>query len=106
MPFALIIIGLALLVSGARNTQDQLFTLVEQDTAVFIPWAAAILVIGALGYIEALRPLSRGFLVLLIVVIFLKGGQQGLFQKFQTAVDGTPKVTVQPIQIGSLAASH
>jgi len=77
MPFALIIIGIVLLVSSVRNTQDDLYTLVKGDFTGqnnYLYWMVSILIIGALGYVEALKPISRAFLALLIVVLFLSHG--------------------------------
>jgi membrane-bound acyltransferase YfiQ involved in biofilm formation len=87
MPFVFIIIGLTLLISGVRDTQDALFTLLQNDfqgQQSFIPWIVAILIIGMLGYIETIKPISRSFLVLLILVLFLSNG--GFFSKFSAAL--------------------
>ena len=77
MPFALLIIGIVLLVASVRNTQGDLYTLVKGDftgSNNYLYWVVSILIIGALGYIDALRPISRAFLALLIVVLFLSHG--------------------------------
>jgi len=84
MVFALLFIGVVLLVAGARDTQDDLFKLVKGDFTTngnqksFLYWIVSILLIGTLGYIERIRPLSRAFLVLVLVVLFIKNG--GVFQ--------------------------
>lgn len=83
MPFVLLIIGVVLVVAGVRNTQSLLFSLLKDDLTgqgSFIPWLVAIAVIGGLGYIKPIRPITTAFLVLLIVVLFLSNG--GFFQKF------------------------
>lgn len=90
MPFALIIVGLFLLISGVKGTQSDLFSLLKGDFTGqnnFIFWIIAILVIGSLGYIKQIEPLSRGFLLLVILVLFLKKGDPngvggGFFEKF------------------------
>lgn len=93
MPFALLIIGAVLLVAGTRGTQDDLFNLVKADFTTqpgqpsFPHWMLAILVIGALGYVPALSKLSRAFLVLVIIVLFLSNG--GFFQKFNQQLFGS-----------------
>jgi hypothetical protein len=97
MPFALLIIGLFLLIAGVRNTQDQLFGLVSGDfkgQENFLFWLIAILVIGALGYIPKVKPLSTAFLVLILLVLFLKKGNPsgvggGFFSQFLSAVNAT-----------------
>ncbi len=89
MPFVLIIIGLVLLISGVRGTvvssgqQEGLYDLVKGDFTGkdnFFYWFVAIMVIGAIGYIEDLQSLSRAFLALVVIVLFLSNG--GFFQKF------------------------
>lgn len=90
MPFALLIIGIVLITSAVRNTSDQLFALIKGDFSGdhnFLYWMVLILILGALGYIDALRPLSRIFMVLVIVVLFLSNG--GFFQKFNQQLFGT-----------------
>lgn len=85
MPFALLIIGVVLLVAGIRNTQCILFAEVEGDftgTNNFFYWFLAIMIIGTLGYIPKLKPISTALLVLVIVVLFLhKGANGGFFQQ-------------------------
>lgn len=99
MPFALAIIGIALLIAGVRNKQDVLFALLKGDFTGennFIFWAVSILIIGAIGYIPKLKPISTAFLALLIVVLFLKKGT-GFFARLGQAVGSTtvlnPNVT-------------
>jgi hypothetical protein len=90
MPFALLIVGVFLLVAGVRGTQNTLFALVKGDftgTDNFIYWLLAILIIGAIGYIPKLKPISTGFLVLVIVVLFLSKG--GFFAQFTSAIGTT-----------------
>jgi hypothetical protein len=85
MPFAFIIVGLVLLVSGVRNTTGQLETLVKGDLTgqnSYIRWMFAILVIGALGYIKPIEPVSRMFLVLVVIVLILSN--KGVFASFSS----------------------
>lgn len=97
MPFALVVIGIVLLVAAGRNKQNELFDLVKGDftgdetSRGFIVWFLAIAAIGAVGYIEQFRPLSRAFIVLIIVVLFLKNG--GVFQELEKQVVGTSTPT-------------
>ena len=102
MPFALLIVGIALLASSVRNTQDKLYTLVKGDFSGpnnFIFWTVSILAIGAVGYIPRLKPLSTAFLALVVIVLFLtkgnpklKGG--GFFQQISEQLGSTTKVKV------------
>jgi hypothetical protein len=102
MPFLLIIVGTALLISSARNTQSALYTLLAGDFTGpnnFIFWAMSILIIGALGYIPKLKPLSAAFITLVVIVLFLKRGNPttgtggGFFQQFTTALGTTQAAT-------------
>lgn len=97
MPFVLLIIGLYLLAAGVRATQDTAFALIKGDftgTDNFIYWLGAILIIGAIGYITKLKPISTALLVLVIVVLFLKKGNAsglggGFFTQFASALGTT-----------------
>ena len=96
MPFAFIIVGLVLLVAGVRGTNGQLTTLVKGDitgTNNFIHWILAILLIGSLGYIKKIQPLSRIFLVLIIIVLFLSN--KGVFASFNSQLF-SPAATPSP----------
>lgn len=87
MPFALITIGLLLIISGARGTYGQLKDLLVSDFTGphnFINWIAAIAAVGMLGYFEPLKVLSRTFLALIVVGMFLS--QRGFFTRFQQAI--------------------
>jgi hypothetical protein len=93
MPFAFAIIGLVLVVAGVRGSSADLLKLFAGDFTGdnnFIYWALSVAIIGGLGYIDELRPISRAFLVLIIVVLILaedKNAQAGgFFTKFQDAV--------------------
>lgn len=97
MPLVLLIIGVVLVIAGVRSTQDTLFSLVKGDftgTDNFIYWLGAILIIGAIGYIPKVKPISTALLVLVIVVLFLKKGDAqglggGFFSQFTNALETT-----------------
>jgi hypothetical protein len=101
MAFALILAGLMLIISSARNTQGDLFDLLKGDFTGpnnFIFWLISILLIGSLGYIPKLKPLSTAFVVLVVVVLVLtkgnpKGKGGGFFEQFTTALNSTQKPT-------------
>lgn len=108
MPFALILVGVLLVVAAVRDTTDKLFALVKGDFTGpnnYTYWMASILLIGALGYVKALQPLSRIFIVLLVVVLVLSHG--GLFDKFNQqlfggSLSGTGPVTLTPSTFTSI----
>lgn len=97
MPFALVIIGVVLLVSAVMGTTGTLFTLIRGDftgPSNFIYWFTAILIIGAIGYIPDFKKFSVAFLALVIIVLFLKRGNAngiggGFFQQFASAIGST-----------------
>lgn len=102
MPFALLFVGIVLVVAGVRNQQDTLFTLVKGDftgQSNFLFWVVSLIAIGAIGYIPKLKPISTAFLALVIVVLFLTKGV-GFFSKFNQALGNTtilsPSVTNMP----------
>lgn len=114
MPFALAIIGVVLLVASVRNTQSDLYTLVKGDFTGknnFIYWTLAILFIGSFGYVPKLKPISVGFLTLVVIVLILARGNPdptkiggGFFQKFMDAIGGTQStVNTLPVKDNNAA---
>lgn len=104
MPFALIFVGLILVTAGVRQKTGDLYTLVKGDIESssgqtgYLYWMVAILIIGAVGYIENLKPFSRAFMALVIVILFLKTGNPlgtggGFFAQFQAGLGSTPAST-------------
>jgi hypothetical protein len=97
MSFTLLIMGAILLIAAIRNTQDSLFTLVRGDFTGpknYVYWALSILVIGAVGYIPKLKPISVGFLTLVILALVISRGDPskasgGFFQKFFSQIQST-----------------
>jgi hypothetical protein len=90
MPFALVFVGIVLLVAGVRDKQGDLFTLAKGDFTGknnFFFWSGSILAVGAVGYIPRLKPVSDGFLVLVVVVLFLHN--KGFFAQFSEALKTT-----------------
>jgi hypothetical protein len=102
MPFVLIIAGVVLLIAAVRGDacgqvqcHELLFALLARDFTGpnnFIYWFLAILIIGAVGYVPKLKPLSDGFLVLVILVLFLTKGK-GFFDMFTSQIQQTQSAT-------------
>ena len=69
-------IGILILVASLRDTQGDLFSALATDTPKFVTWGAAIFALGAIGFIPDLQPISRGLLILVIIVIVLRNYQQ------------------------------
>lgn len=85
MVLVAILIGAILIVAAIRDTQGALFSALATDVPAFVVWAAAIIALGAIGYIPGLKPVSRGLLALVIIVIVLRQYQQ-IIAGFQGAV--------------------
>lgn len=94
MPFVFIGTGLILVLVGLNGDPATLYSLLASDfsgSGSFVYWFSAILILGALGYIRGLENLSKLFLVLVIIVLFLDNG--GFFQQFQTYLKSTTQST-------------
>ena len=97
MAFALLVIGIVLLTSAIRNTQDCLVQLINADftgPGNFAYWIVAFIVVGAIGYVDRLKKVSDGLLVLILVALFLSRGSPnfpggGFFTQFIKALQGT-----------------
>jgi hypothetical protein len=76
MPVLFLIAGLILIVTAIRGTTGDFARRFAGDVSGgFLKWLAAIVVIGAMGYVPALKEPSRYLLGLVAVVIILtKGG--------------------------------
>ena len=87
MPFAFIFAGVVFTIAGVRGQSSQLLSLVKGDLTGsnnYTYWMISILVLGLLGYVDQLRPLSRAFMVLVIVVLILSNG--GFFKLFESSI--------------------
>lgn len=75
MALVALIVGAVLIAAAIRNTQGVLFSALSEDLPAFMVWAAAIFAVGAIGFIPGLKPVSRGLLALVIVVIIMRNHQ-------------------------------
>lgn len=100
MPFALIGVGVLLILTGINNTYSQMFGTMQADfLAGYFKWALGILIVGALGYIPPLKPVSDGLLALIILVLFLasKGGIFTSAQKALSNIKGGSGTSLLPL---------
>ena len=104
MRIVAIVVGAVLLIVAVRGTYQNagginatdgqgLFPLVKADIEPgqkgnFLAWFAAIFAIGALGYIQELKPIANTMLALVILVLLLSNG--GFFAQLKTAVNQQP----------------
>lgn len=108
MPFALLLIGIVLVMAAANNTLTQLGQQLKKDftgQGNFLNWLAAVGIVGSIGYIPQMRTLSRVFLGLICLAILMTSGRRGVFSAFQGALNsgggssataGTPAPAVYP----------
>lgn len=95
-----IFIGVILVVAAIRDTQGDLFDALRTDVPAFAIWAAALVAIGALGYIPGVRPVSRGLLALVIVVLVVNNYAR-IIAGFQHAWQSPPSAgTASPGSTG------
>lgn len=101
MPFALITIGLILVITGARNTYAAFGREIASEftgPGNFTWWLLAFGAIGSLGYIEQLRFFSRAFMALVLISMVLKNG--GVFNQVTQALQQGPIAPVaSPSQV-------
>jgi hypothetical protein len=102
MPFALLAIGVIIVIVAFHNTFGQLAVELEHDIPGYFVWAIAIVAILGLGYIPALRTPSRWLLALVAVVLLLTNYQQFIagFESFaaQGSAPATPIPSNPPTQ--------
>ena len=98
MPFALLFIGILLIVVGFQNTYKQFAAEVIKDFSGpgnFFYWMISIGLVGSLGYAESLKTFSRVFMALIIVAMILNN--RGFFSKFSEAVETGSSTPVRAI---------
>lgn len=111
MPFVLLVVGELLLVTGIQGTNQQLFDLLSNDFTgknSFIYWLFAIAVIGGLGYVPGMKPISNAFLLLVLLVLFLKtSGSSGsnLTQSISTSLQQSTQGNLIPISDATVSNS-
>jgi hypothetical protein len=89
--FVLVLSGLIMIVTGAKGTYAQFGNQVASDftgPGNFTYWLAAIGSVGALGYVDALRTISRMFLALILIAMVL--ANKGFFNQLTAALKSGP----------------
>lgn len=105
MPYALVIIGLLMIITGINNTYAQFAGQLQTDFGGqkgFIVWALALGAVGALGYINDLRTFSHYFMALILISFILSN--KGVFANLQAALKSGPTQPTASAQPGSLSA--
>lgn len=114
MPFAFLIIGLMLVVIGARNQTAQAATLLQSEftgSNSFIQWFLAIMILGAIGYYRPLKPVADGLLGLVILAMVLARGNPnapggGLFAQLEADIQGARAINAPATNTATLASSN
>jgi hypothetical protein len=94
MPIALAIAALLLIIVSVQGTEKEFGALLGsefQGPNNFMFWLAALIMIGTIGYIPALKKLSDSLLLLVMIVIFLANG--GFWSKLTAALNTTTAPT-------------
>jgi hypothetical protein len=108
MAFALLFIGIALIVVTARNTQATFTARVANDftgPGNFFFWIISIAIVGAVGFIPKFKNVSDLFLVLLLLAVFLQAGKNGAFTQFTAAILQTTGTTPETPQASTTNVS-
>jgi hypothetical protein len=98
MALLFIIIGIAIVISGIRNTYAQLGQQLAADFAgsgSFIYWVAAIMILGMIGYIPGAQKPARMLLALVILSFVLANGT-GFFDRLKSALSGARPAAAPP----------
>lgn len=91
MPFALVIFGLVMIVTGVKGTIKPLGNQLVKDftgPGNFFYWFAAIGAVGASGAIPGFKNFSRMFMTLIIVAMVIHNG--GVFDQLINAIKTGP----------------
>lgn len=103
MAFLALLIGAVLIVAALRNRHGDLAGALKQDVPSFAVWGAAVFGVALVGFIPGLKPVSRGLLALLVVVLILTnyeniiGSFQGLSRPSPSGVDEDPNGAPGPL---------
>jgi len=100
MPYVFLMAGLALVITSLEGTYNALGQQLKKDFTgkdSYLKWALAITMVGALGYIPSVRPISNKLLWLILLVLFLanKGIWQNLTDAFNKGAI-SPKQNAKP----------
>lgn len=86
-----------MIVTGINGTASALGSQLMKDftgPGNFLYFSAAILAVGALGYIDALKQISRLFMALILIVVVL--ANRGFFKQFTAALKTGPIAPTLP----------
>jgi hypothetical protein len=106
MGLVLLIVGLLMIITGARGTYAQFGQQIAGEFSgnnSFTYQMAAIGAVGAVGYIPALQSISRWLLAFILLVILIGNkNSSGFFPQFQAALQNGPQ---QPNAVSNAASA-
>ena len=91
MPIALILVGLIVVTLAIRGTEHLAAQQLAKDFGAgsqFYTWAAAVILLGCLGYSKLTRPIVTPAIALVVLGIVLKNG--GLFSQLSEVIRNVP----------------
>lgn len=88
MPIALILVAIALIGAVLRGQEERLFEVLKDDFTGqnnFVAWLMALIILGIIGASwKDARPVTEGFIVLVIVALLIS--QKGFWEQLQKQV--------------------
>lgn len=97
-------VGAVLIVAAIRNSQAALFQALSTDVPGYVVWAAALLALGLIGFVPGLKPISRGLLALVLVVIVMQN-YQAIITGFQSVSKGQVASTGKTVSIDGTSST-
>lgn len=92
MPIVFGVVGVLLIVAGARGQSTTLFALVKSDFSGqpnYFEWMIAIFIVGAIGYVKDLSTISRMFMFIILAGLLYQNKQ--VFSDFAAQEKATPQ---------------
>ena len=92
MPIFFLAVGVMLVIVGINNRLSDLSALLKEDfkpsgdIASYQTWAVAIILVGSLGYVRALKPVANAFLVLIFITLMLS--HKGFVSQLVNTLEG------------------
>lgn len=87
MPFVFLGLGIFLLIVALRGQASNMASLLKSEftgSNGFIPWALALIILGMLGYIKQIKPITQAFMGLVLLVMLISN--KGFFAQFNAAI--------------------
>jgi hypothetical protein len=102
-----VFIAAIVIIAALRNSQGTLFTALTTDVPGYVVWAAALLAVGAIGFVRPLKNVSDALIVLVITVLIVNNYSKIIagVQAVATTDAGTTPSTSSGTTAGTAAGS-